>query len=152
MQDIVDAIRDFEDSLDMMDFEKIMDGTGKDDLGFAKTTMTVTLLNDWRIKFEDRPGPTRVDGLIRGGNLVAINSFNNKPITGGAFVDVTIAQATSGVLTSAADTDLTTIRQYLTNKKFISGTVLTVRNDCDTSDAQTYNLDDGDNPKSQTPV
>ena len=113
MQDIVDAIRDFEDSLPMMDFQKIMNGTGKDDLGFAKTTLTVTLVNDWRIKFEDRAGPARVDGFINGGNLVAINSFANKPITGGAFVDVTIAQAvriscaTAGLL-GAADQDATT--------------------------------------------
>ena len=152
IQELVDAIRDFEDSLDMMDFDKIMDGTGKDDLGFAETTMTLTLLNDWRIKFEDRAGPTRVDALINGGNLVAVNAFNNKPITGGAFVDVTIAQATSGVLVSQANCDLEKIRQYLTNKKVISGTILTVRNDDDTADAQTYNLDDGDNPKSQEPV
>ena len=152
IQELYNAIRTFEDDLDFLDFEKIMNGAGKDDLGFAKTAITLTLVNDWRLKFADTAGPGRVDAFVNGGNLLAINAFNNKPITGGAFVDVTIAQAVSAALTSQADTDLQKIRRYLTNKKFITGTVLTVRDDTDTADSQSYNLDDGDNPKSQTPV
>ena len=49
--------------------------------------------------------------------------------------------------------DMTRVKRYLTNKKNITGVTLTVL--CDAGacvPTQTYTLDDGDDPKSQTPV
>lgn len=153
IQELICAIRPQEATLCYMDIDRIMDGTGKDDLGaLGQTAPTLRLLNDWRVKAADRCGPSYTTVTILGGNLVATNSFCNSPIAPASFVTTVISQALSASVSTSIELDVAKTRRYLTNKKNITGNQLIIRNDDDTADNQTYTLDDGDNPKSQTPV
>jgi len=152
-QELVCAIRPQEACLGFMDIRRIMDGTGKDCLGaVGETAITLRLLNDWRFKFADQAGPCFVTFTVSGGNFTATNCFCCNPIAPAAFVNTVISQATSAANATDIRLNMTRVKRYLTNKKNIAATTLTIRNDDDTGDDQTYTLDDGDNPKSQTPV
>jgi ABC-type branched-subunit amino acid transport system substrate-binding protein len=147
------AFRVYESTLCNMDKDVIMNGTGKDDIGaLGETGITMRLINDWRTKPEDLPGPSYTTFTYKAGNLVATNAFCNNPVAPASFTTIVLAQALAVSTATDTSTDVTKIRRYLTNKKSITGTTLTVRNDTDTADDQTYTLDDGDSPKSQTPV
>ena len=88
----------------------------------------------------------------KAGNLLATNSFCDNPISPASFTTVVLAQALAVSSPEDVTVDVAKIRRYLTNKKFITGNTLIVRNDQDTANEQSYTLDSGDNPKSQTPV
>jgi hypothetical protein len=109
IQEIYNAARLYEGELGNMDVSDddtsgpqggIVSAAGKEDLGGGfQVGITLELINDWRIKFADF-GAT--DGLqsaiVRGGNLVATNAFNNNPVKAAANVQVVIAQSTSAVI------------------------------------------------------
>ena len=99
VQQVVNAIREFEDDLVNMDVGQIMAGAGKDDLGGGVYTgITLKLVNDWRLMFADRAGPTYVRCKVSGGNLIATNSYGDDPIKQSAYTQVLIAQSTSAAL------------------------------------------------------
>jgi len=153
IQETYNAVRTFEDDVNNLDFQKMMDGSGKDCLGFAETAITLRLVNCWRLKAADRCGPCCVSVTISGGNLIATNAFGDNPLAPATFVTYTIAQAVSAATSTDIMCDMTKVKRYLTNKKSISGTTLSVFCDsgmCTTE--QTYTLDDSCDPKSQTPV
>ena len=62
------------------------------------TGITLIMLNDWRLQFQDEPGPDTVSKIVRGGNLVAINTFDNNPIKPSTFTQVQVAQSVSPTL------------------------------------------------------
>lgn len=100
IQELVNAIREWEDELCNMEVEKIMDAAGKQDLGGGVLVgITLELVNDWRIQFEDRSPPDTIACKVSGGNLVATNSYNNNPIKPSAYTQVTISQSTSAAQT-----------------------------------------------------
>src|SRR5476651_2252084 len=72
MQYLIDQIRDVEDELTPgLAYERIADAAGKDDLGGGIfSSITVHLLDNWRIRFADRSGPATVQVTVSGGNLV----------------------------------------------------------------------------------
>jgi len=75
VQQLVDAIRLAEDSGVGINFEKVIDATGKDDLGSGITTgITMALSSDWYIEFWD--GVSK--GIITSGNVVG--GKDDKPI------------------------------------------------------------------------
>lgn len=100
IQELTNKIRDYEDNLQCaMDIEKLADITGKDDLGGGVFTgITLKLLNDWRIRFEDRPGPTFELVKVTGGNLAAINVYCNNPIASSAYTQVVVQLSSSATL------------------------------------------------------
>ena len=52
IQELVNAIRDYEDELDFLDYGHICNAFGKQDLGGgAQVGITMVLINDWRIQF-----------------------------------------------------------------------------------------------------
>jgi len=70
MQDIVDTLRVFEESVRGMSEPKLIDASGKQTLSPVKIVgITVTLLNV-RLKFADRGGPTTLIAATTDGNLV----------------------------------------------------------------------------------
>jgi hypothetical protein len=94
IQDLINAIRDYEDELVNLEISRIADAYGKQDLGGgAYVGITLVLINNWRIKFEDRASWTNC--FVRGGNLVAVNDYNNDPIATATNVNVIIAQSSS---------------------------------------------------------
>ena len=90
------------------DVQAFISAGGKESLGgIFSVGITITLINDWRIKFEDRPGPTWVRTYVTGGNLVAINSFGNDPIAPSNFTSVEIRQSTSPSIVESGVSGLT---------------------------------------------
>ena len=103
IQDIVNAVRDWEDELVNLDVEPIISASGKQSLGGGISVgITLELINDWRIEFAARAGPDYVSCLVSGGNLVATNIYGNNPIKASAYTQITIAQSASAI-SSVAD-------------------------------------------------
>ena len=99
IQELVNAIRNWEDELINLSYEKVMEAAGKEELGAGvQVGITLKLINDWRVQFEDRPPPDYISCKIAGGNLVATNSYNNNPIKPSAYTQVTIAQSVSATI------------------------------------------------------
>lgn len=98
MQYLINQIRDVEDELSPgMAYSKIADASGKDDLGGGVyTAITVRLLDNWRIRFEARPGPETIQCFIVGGNLVGGPGGN--PIAPSAYTQVIQQSSASGVI------------------------------------------------------
>jgi hypothetical protein len=100
IQELINAIRDFEDDWQGIDIYKIADCAGKEDLGGeVKVGITLTLL-EWKIKFEDRGGPTTILCKITGGNLVAVDENGNAidPVEPSDYVMVMITSSSSATL------------------------------------------------------
>ena len=107
VQDLVNQIRDYEDNLVNMDIKRIADITGKDSLGGGNFTgITLKLLHDWRVRFEDRCGPTFEQMRVSGGNLIATNVYCNNPIATSSFTQVTVELSLSPSITGTNDEDL----------------------------------------------
>src|SRR3990172_11180021 len=91
IQDLHDEIRLFEEKNQNLEVAQIINASGKQDLGGGvKVGITLELINDWRLAFEERTDQEVIDEgfpaggvvlcTVSGGNLVATNSFNNNPI------------------------------------------------------------------------
>jgi len=100
VQDLVNAIREYEDDQENMDLPKIVNAAGKQSLGLSGKYVGITmeLLDDWRIQFEERTGPDYTRCFVTDGNITAINTYNNEPVAPAAFTWVTIEQSTSPAL------------------------------------------------------
>lgn len=98
VQELYNAIRDWEDDPENMSEAKVCDAVGKEPLGGGLYTAVTLVLRGWKLKFEDRPEPTTC--LVRGGNLLATNEHGNSvnPIAPSANVTVVIAQSTAASL------------------------------------------------------
>ncbi|MFC1627280.1 hypothetical protein ACFL18_01835 [Patescibacteria group bacterium] len=99
VQDLVNQIRDYEDELDALDYPKMCDAYGKQDLGGGTLVgITLVLLDDWRIQFEARPGDEYISVSVSGGNLVATNIYDDNPIKPSAFTQVSVTSSSSATL------------------------------------------------------
>lgn len=102
VQELVNAIREWEQELWNLEEDSFIVASGKEDLGGGvSVAITLELLNDWRVQFEARAGPDWEQCIVKGGNLVATNAYNNNPIKNSAYVQVTIAQSSSATLINA---------------------------------------------------
>lgn len=107
MQFLVNETRNAEDELDTaMSQLSILSATGKDDLGGSVFTgITVTLLDNWQVKFADRPGPSEVQCFIKGGNLVG--GIAGNPIAVSTYVRVVqISSSAATIAKSETDANL----------------------------------------------
>ncbi|MEM2249907.1 MAG: hypothetical protein QXD09_05405 [Candidatus Caldarchaeum sp.] len=98
IQELYNAIRDWEDDPENMSEAKVCDAAGKDPLGAGLYTAITLILRGWKLKFEDRTEPTVC--MVRGGNLLAVDEYGNFvcPIAPSTNVIVTIAQSTAASL------------------------------------------------------
>ena len=108
IQELVNAIRDYEDELSFLDYGHIANATGKQSLGGgAQVGITLELINDWRIQFETPGAPPTITVYVRGGNLVATNSYSNNPIKPSDYITAIIAQSSSPtIITPASDLNM----------------------------------------------
>lgn len=116
VQTLINEIRDAEDELTpAMTYPKIADAFGKQDLGGGSLVgITLVLLDDWRLRFEARPGPDTVACIVTGGNLVAVSG---NPIAPSAYTTVTVAQSSSPTIaTSDSETNLLYLVESLVSK------------------------------------
>jgi len=96
IQNLINAIRDWEDELINLDEASLANASGKQDLGGGILVgISLELINNWRIQFEDRLGPDYILCKVSGGNLVATNDYDNNPIRPSAFTQIYIAQSSS---------------------------------------------------------
>lgn len=116
MQYLINQVRDIEDELSPgLNFGKIADASGKDDLGGGVTTaITVRLLDNWRVRFEARGGPTTTQCTISGGNLVGGPGGNS--IAPSAYTQVVMLSSASGVIaTPTTSSENINIKYLLTS-------------------------------------
>lgn len=106
VQTLINEIRDTEDELTPgLGYSKIADASGKENLGGGVLVgITVKLLDNWRIKFEDRPGPDTVSVRITGGNLVG--GPDNNPIAPSTFTQVSLTSSSSATIANLEITHL----------------------------------------------
>lgn len=100
VQDLVDLARDWEDQPENLEYDSLLDATGKENLGGGvKVGITVTLQNA-KLAFEARLGPSYAQCTVSGGNLVAVDALGNdtSPIQPTAYTQVVLAQSTSAAL------------------------------------------------------
>ena len=110
IQDLHDQIRLYEEQLINLDYGTIANAYGKQPLGGGSYIgITLELINNWRLAFEARDGLSgTILCTVSGGNLVAINDYNNNPIYPTAFTQVVIAQSSSPTIIQAP-TDYATL-------------------------------------------
>lgn len=113
VQDLVNAIRNFE--TDNPDQETFAEVSGKEDIetGVVNVAITLRLTDDWRVQFEDRAGPANVRCRVTGGNLLAVNTFDDDPIAPSDFVTASYAMSTSATLVSAPALDAQATRDAM---------------------------------------
>jgi len=105
IQELINAIREWEDEQSSMGYTHVVEGSGKEDLGGGvKVGITLKLLN-WKLKFADRGGPNWTTCNVRGGNLVAIDGNGDSmfPIAPASYVTVSLTSSSSATLQELED-------------------------------------------------
>lgn len=103
IQEILNVIRDYEDELINLEEPQIVSAAGKEDLGEGvKVGITITLLNNWRIAFEERSPPNYIQCKISGGNLVA--EHVDGPIYPTAYTQIVLTASSSATI-NAGDSE-----------------------------------------------
>jgi len=93
VQDLLNAIRDQEDSTLGIAYPKIADAAGKEDLGGGVSTgITITLYPDWQLKFWQGD----YTATIKGGNVVG--GKDGDPVAYTAGVQVLLVQSAASTL------------------------------------------------------
>lgn len=111
IQDIVDTCRQLSDDLDNLDDLHIVHNSftgGKQDLGDGASVGITLTLNNAKLAFEKRGGPSFVQCKVTGGNLVAVDSAEDSidPIQTTEFTQVVISQSSSPTIVGASATDI----------------------------------------------
>ena len=125
-QDLLNAIRGFEDDQGNMDIPHIAEAAGKEDLGGSVFVGITLKLINWKVKFEERETPTICD--IYGGNVVAIDEYGEpmSPVEPSSNVTVTKTSSSSatligggGALTIEEHDEVMKIQKVLKKTNFI---------------------------------
>jgi len=100
VQDLVDQVRDWEDEVVNMTYPYIIAAAGKEDLGGGVFVGVTVTLQNAKLKFEARPGPTTVQCSVTGGNLVAVDSDGNSipVIEPSAYTQVVVTSSSSATI------------------------------------------------------
>jgi hypothetical protein len=97
IQNLLNAVRQWEDELSSMDIGQVASAAGKEPLGGGVVVgITLTLLDNWRLAFEARDGPTYVQCKVSGGNLVGTHP--DGVIYPTAFTQVVMTASSSATL------------------------------------------------------
>lgn len=145
-QELADAIREYEDETTNMDFPKIMDGTGKDDIGGGNiTAITIKLLDGWKLNAGARGSPTVF--TVKNSNLITFDG--STPFFPATNVSYDRAQSTAPGLAGTIEVDVIALRKVHSNRWRILGTQLLEFDDDGTTVLNTFDLKDtGGNPTS----
>lgn len=109
MQDLIDTLREEEERFENLTYPHIVNSAGKEDLGGGvKVAITLTLQNA-KLKFADRPGPSFVQCYVLGGNLVAVDSAGNAmdPIATSNYTQVIMVRSSSATQVETGVSGLT---------------------------------------------
>lgn len=102
IQDLYDTLRDIEKVPANMDDKILVSAGGKEDLGGGSTVGITLTLQDAKLAFAARGGPSFVQCKVTGGNLVAVDAAQAviDPIQTTDFTQVVIAQSSSPTIVS----------------------------------------------------
>jgi len=100
IQSLLDQIRTWEEVPANLSFPRLARAAGKEDLGGGVQVGITLTLENAKLAFEARGGPSFVQCVVSGGNLVAVDSADVviDPVQTTAFTQVVIAQSTSASL------------------------------------------------------
>ena len=102
IQELINAIREWEAFQVNMDMTQVAMAAGKDDLGSGLAVgITLELLNNWQLKFADRGGPDYTQCVIKDGNLVG--GIAGNPIKSSAFTQVKLIQSAAGTISELGE-------------------------------------------------
>lgn len=97
IQQLIDAVCDFEGDQENMDMAQVAKASGKESLGGGLSVgITLELLNNWQLKFEDRLGPDYVQCTAKDGNLVG--GIAGNPIKESAYTQVKLILSAAGTV------------------------------------------------------
>ncbi len=115
VQDFHDTIRDIEDSPTNMGYDILISSAGKESLGGGVAVGITSTLQNAKLAFAARPGPSYIQCIVSGGNLVAVDSVGDSinPIEPTAFTQVVISASSSAVST---DVGALTVGKFLALK------------------------------------
>lgn len=105
IQDLVDTLRELEDEPPNMTFDHLINAAGKEDLGGGVRVGITATLQNAKLAFEARPGPSYAQCQISGGNLVAVDSNGDTidPVQTTAFTQIVRTSSSSATLQELAD-------------------------------------------------
>lgn len=100
LQDLHDTVVDFEDFHEGGQHPRLIQSAGKDILGGGILVGITSTLQNAKLAFEARLGPTFIQCTVSGGNLVAVDSGGSpiSPIEPTAFTQVVITNSSSATL------------------------------------------------------
>jgi hypothetical protein len=106
IQELYNAICDYQDEQVNMDLPTIAQAAGKTELSSGVVVgITLELLDSWQLKFEDRGGPLWVQCVVKDGNLVG--GVLGNPIATSTFVQVKMIQSAAATIVSTGGSALT---------------------------------------------
>jgi hypothetical protein len=113
MQYLIDQIRNQEDELTAgIQYSKIADASGKESLGAGiYTAITIRLLDNWRVRFQARPGSDTVQCTLSAGNLVGGPGGN--PIAPSAYTQVVALSSAAGTISTPTTSSENVNLRYL---------------------------------------
>ena len=116
VQDLHDTLTDIEDDLhNGMQYDRLIRSAGKEPLGGGVAVgITATLLNA-KLAFAARAGPSFIQCIVSGGNLVAVDDVgaNIDPIEPTAFTQIVAAASSSA---TSLDIGALTLSQFIALK------------------------------------
>ncbi len=118
VQELVNAIREWEDDPWNMSYQKVIDAVGKADLGGGVVTgITMTLSSDWQIQFWAGVGY----GIVKDGNIVG--GYSNQPIkaTGGSDTILQLGAVGATIVTAEMEAELAQLQADIDFIKEIEG-------------------------------
>jgi len=128
-QELINEIRDEEDEILNLSFNKIADATGKQSLGGdVGVGITVELLDNWQIKF----WAGNYIAKISGGNLVG--GLGGDPIAYSAGVQVLLIQSAASTVVTTGDGPLTSTQNAQLMGTALEVTAQAIKNNTDTID------------------
>src|SRR3990172_6666335 len=100
MQQLVDMVRDWEDDQVDMEYDHLLDASGKENLGGGVYVGISVTLRNAKLAFQARLGPDYTQCNATGGNLVAVDSDGNtmSPIQPTAYTQVVLTSSSSATL------------------------------------------------------
>lgn len=100
IQDLHDTLRSIEDDVWNMSFSKLISSAGKENLGGGVLVGVTSTLQNAKLAFQERSGPSYIQCRVDGGNLVAIDANGNSmsAIEPTAFTQVILANSSSATL------------------------------------------------------
>ena len=125
IQDLYNDLKEFESTPQGISADVTCSAAGKDDLGGGEFVgITMTMINEWRLEFEPQGGPSYESRIVGGGNLVAVNAFDNNPIYPSSYTQVQIRQSQAPTILEDDDTTIAALvweeSKALTVQKFLA--------------------------------